>query len=204
MKSMKSVARNGVLGAQVRAKQAGMTLIELLIVLGVGAGIIAGIFVASKSATEEQVAQQDAKEVAALVTNIKRVYGAAGYHNLTAAGLLAAGGLPAGMRVNSATGGFLTSNSTPIIFTASANPGLTYTVGYGNENTTSAQCMAVARAVVSNANSINTGATAPGATGAAPSGGSSVKATTGGAVDQAALVTGCSSVGTARVAAQFS
>lgn len=184
------------------SRQAGMTLIELLIVLGVGAGIIAGIFVAAKTATDEQTAQQDAKEVAALVANIKRVYGGAGYNSFTAAGLVAAGGLPSGMKVNGTT--IVTSNNSPITYTVAASPGLTFSITYGDTNTTQAQCMAVAKSLISYATALNTGATGAGAAGATPTGGSAVLASTGAAVNHANLITGCSSASTARVAAQFS
>lgn len=194
--------KNGMQKKKHLVRQAGMTLIELLIVLGVAAGIIAGIFVASRAADSEQSAQQDAKEVLALVTNIQRIYKIAGYDTFTAAALEAAGGMPTGMRRNGA--GFLTSNNINVLLTVpAAAPGTTFALIYGNSNGTQAQCQAVANALASVALVLNTGSVTNGVAGAAPTGGSVVKTTAGGGVDLAALIAGCSSANSARVAGQF-
>lgn len=166
-------------------RQAGMTLTESLLVLGIAAAVAVTAYAGYKMATSDVSASDLSNGNVAMVSKIKQVWGVAGdYSTVTAEGLIKAGVLPKSFKFNSTDSSITDNYGNAVTVSGAANKFAVLLGGPYDKDV----CTKVASGLTGIAYSVYVGSDATISAGAA-SGTNNYKV--GAAIDQSKLLAGC-------------
>jgi type II secretory pathway pseudopilin PulG len=162
----------------------GVTMLETLLVVGVGGVLIAGAFLGYNVVNKDNGTQQLSQNAVQMIGKIKSAYGSGAFTGMTATTIQQMGALPSGWSVSGAN--IVDNFGNNITLSVGAN-----TYGVQFNGLTQSNCAAFASQVVNAAYAVSVGTTgAVTMTSGVPSGGSAYLAG-GGTPNATNLATGC-------------